>query len=275
MTTAANVIYILTILLYSISVLGYFIDFIQNNRKVNRIAFWLLSIVWVLQTLFFVIRAIAFDRVPVITPFEGLFLFAWLVVTLSLVLNFFFRIDFLILFTNIIGFIMLAFSLFVPSGDVPEELTNLLVSELLIIHITFVLLSYAGFTLAFAFSSMYAIQNRMLKQKAWSSRLTRFGSLPRLEKLAFASTVLAYPFLLLGVILGFVWAYIQLPVLPWFDAKVLGSLLILIVYGIYMYERAVRNRRGYSLALLNLAGFLLVLINYFLSDELTEFHFWY
>ncbi len=49
-------IYELIVILYAVSVLLYFIDFVQNNRKANSIAFWLLSIVWVLQTAFLILR---------------------------------------------------------------------------------------------------------------------------------------------------------------------------------------------------------------------------
>ncbi|WP_018921632.1 cytochrome c biogenesis protein CcsA [Salsuginibacillus kocurii] len=275
MIVAANAIYLTTIILYSLSVFGYFIDFLQNNRKVNRLAFWLLSIVWLLQTAFFVLRAIEFNRLPVITPFEGLFFYAWLLVTLSLVVNYFFRVDFLVFFTNVVGFAMLAFSLFAPSGDVPSELTNLLVSELLVIHISMILIGYAGFTVAFAFSLMYVLQSQMLKQKEWGKRLVRFGHLPKLDRFAFVSTMVAYPSFLLGLILGFIWAWVQLETLPFLDAKVIGSFAVLLIYGGYLYQRGVNARQGYGMALFNIAAFLIVLINYFLSDELTEFHFWY
>lgn len=68
-----NWIYPITVILYSFSVLGYFIDFVFNNRKVNVVAFWLLSIVWSLQTVYFVLRALEVGRFPIVTPFEGLF----------------------------------------------------------------------------------------------------------------------------------------------------------------------------------------------------------
>ncbi|WP_158736676.1 inner membrane protein YpjD [Alteribacillus sp. YIM 98480] len=275
MVAAAGVIYVVTIVLYSLSVLGYFIDFMQNNRKVNRIAFWLLSIVWVLQTIFFFIRALEYDRLPVITPFEGLFFYAWLLITLSLVINRFFRMDFLVFFTNIVGFVMMAFSLFTPDGDVPAELNDLLISELLVVHITLILLSYAAFTMAFAFAAMYTLQHQLLKRKQWGKKLLRLENLPKMERLSFFMTLFGVPCMLLGLILGLVWASIQLQELPWLDAKVLGSAAVLIVYSIYLYLWAVRQRRGYNMTLLNLAGFLLVLINYFLSGELTDFHFWY
>ncbi|MFC5712678.1 inner membrane protein YpjD [Thalassorhabdus alkalitolerans] len=274
MVATANVIYVVTIVLYSLSVLGYFLDFLQSNRKVNKIAFWLLSIVWILQTLFFIIRAVQYDRLPVITPFEGLFFYAWLLVTLSLIINWSFRVDFLVFFTNVVGFIIMSFSLFAPSGDVPDQLTDLLISELLVIHVSFILLSYAAFTLAFVFSVLYMFQHQLLKQKQWGKRLLRMENLPKMERLTFVMTTFGFPFLLIGLILGFVWASTQLNTLPILDAKVLGSIAILILYGIYLYLWVVKHQRGYSMAYLNVAGFLVVLINYFLFGQLTEFHLW-
>lgn len=270
-----NWIYPVTIVLYSLSVLGYFIDFLQHNRKVNRMAFWLLSIVWVLQTVFFVIRALELERLPLLTPFEGLFFYAWLVVTLSLAINWYFRVDFLVFFTNLIGFSMMAFSLFTPDGDIPEALAALLASELLIIHISMILLSYAAFTLSFACQIMYVIQHQMLKRKIWGKRLLRFGALSKLDSLSFIAISIAWPLLLIGLILGFIWAYHEFAFVPLYDAKVISSLLVLGVYSVYLYQRVVKYVRGYNMALLGIAGFLILLINYILSGQYSNFHIWY
>ncbi|WP_373323106.1 cytochrome c biogenesis protein CcsA [Alkalihalobacterium chitinilyticum] len=267
--------YLLTVILYSLSVLGYFFDFIQNNRKVNQMAFWLLSIVWVLQTSFFILRMLEVNRFPVLTTFEGLFFFAWLLVTLSLIINWRYRVDFLVLITNVVGFILMSLSVFTPTGDIPEELSQLLISELLIIHVILILLSYAAFTLSFAFASMYVIQHQMLKRKLWGKRLVRFGNLAKLDKLSYFSALFAFPLLLLGIILGFIWASIQFGELPWLDAKVISSLIVLAMYGYYLYQRTVKNAKGYLMALTNIATFLLVLINYFLSSSFSNFHLWY
>lgn len=275
MVAVAGTIYVVTIVLYSLSVFGYFIDFLQANRKVNRLAFWLLSIVWILQSIFFVLRAFQVDRLPVITSFEGFFFYAWLIVTLSLVINRFFRVDFFVFFTNILGFAMMALSLFTPNRDVPESLNELLISELLIVHISLILLSYAAFTMAFVFAFLYLFQHHLLKRKQWGKRLLRLENLPKMEKLTFVMTTFGVPCLLLGVILGFVWASIKLPALPFLDAKVLASLAILVLYSVYLYLWVVKQQRGYNMVLLNIAGFLVLLINYFLSGELTSFHFWY
>lgn len=269
-----NLLYIFTVVLYCLSVLGYFIDFLHNNQKANRISFWLLSIVWLLQTIFFVSRMLEFNRLPLMTSFEGLFFYAWIIVSVSLVINWFYKVDLFVFFTNIFGFAIMAFSVFMPTGDISPALQELLVVELLFIHVTLILLAYGSFTFAFIFSIMYYYQHQMLKKKKWGKRLLRFGDLSKSEHLAFMFTMLGFPLLLMGVILGFVWAAVTFEQMPWFDVKVITSVLVLIVYGYYLYKRVVNKVRGYSLVLLNIAGFLLVLINYFLSGSLSTFHLW-
>lgn len=271
---AMHSIHLISIILYCLSVIGYFIDFLLNNRKVNRLAFWLLSIVWLLQTTFFVMRMFELARLPIITPFEGLFFYAWLLVTLSLILNWFFPIDFFSFFTNIVGFVMMALTIFMPNADVPIELSELLISELMMIHISMIIFSYATFTLAFVSSLMYMIAHQMLKKKRWGKRLLRFGSLEKLDKFSFLLVMTGLPIFALGLILGFIWAAIQLPNLPWLDAKVISSIIVVIIYAVYMYKRTVKLNRGYQMALFNIAAFLIILINYFLSSKFSSFHLW-
>ena len=85
----------LTVVLYAFSVLLYFFDFLHHNRKANRIAFWLLAFVWVLQTVFLGIYMYKTGRFPVLTIFEGLYFYAWILVTLSIVINHLLRVDFI------------------------------------------------------------------------------------------------------------------------------------------------------------------------------------
>ena len=77
----------LTVVLYALSVLLYFIDFLHNNRRANRVAFWLLSFVWVSQTVMLFIYMLNIGRFPVLTLSEGLYFYAWVLITFSLVIN--------------------------------------------------------------------------------------------------------------------------------------------------------------------------------------------
>ena len=269
-----NALYILIILFYCMSVLGYFIDFMQNNQKVNRLAFWLLSIVWILQLAFLITRYIQFDRLPIMTLFEGMFFYAWILVTISLVINRIYRTDFLVFFINIIGFSVMAVSMLAPAGDVTDRLAELFVFELLVIHVVVLMISYGMFTIGFAFSALYFLQHQMLKKKQWNERMTRTGNLQTLERGSYTCSLIGFPLLLTGLILGLVYAWVTLDELPLTDIKVISSFIVLIVYGIYLFKYKVKRQRGFQLAQFHIGAFLVLLVNYFLSSSFSEFHFW-
>jgi HemX protein len=263
-----------TIILYALCVLLYFIDFLNNNRKANQVAFWLLSIVWLLQTIFLFARMFETGRFPVLNVFEGLYFYTWVLVTLSLALNKFLRAEFIIFFTNVIGFIMMALHTFAPAQYASAAVSSKLVSELLLIHITMAILSYGAFSLSFVFSILYTIQYNLLKKKKWGKRLLRLEDLSKLDYMSYVLNVIGVPMLLLSLILGIIWAYIKVEKFHWYDAKVLGSFMVLITYSVYLYIRIVKELQGKSVALLNIASFLVLLINFFLFGSLSRFHFW-
>jgi HemX protein len=268
-------LYELSIILYALSVLLYFIDFLDNNRKANRVAFWLLSIVWILQTFFFIFRIVETGRFPVLSIFEGLYFYAWVLITLSLIINRFMRIDFLIFFTNVLGFLVLAIHTFAPVQHQSSAAAERLVSELLMIHITMAILAYGAFSLSFVFSLLYILQYNLLKQKKWGKRLLRIEDLAKLDHMSYVLNIIGMPMLLLGLILGVIWAYIKIEQFHWYDAKVLGSFAVLGIYSFYFYKRIVKEVQGKEIALLNIGSFLFLLINFFLFGSLSRFHFWY
>lgn len=263
-----------TVVLYAVSVLLYFIDFIQNNQKANRVAFWLLSIVWLLQTIFLFLYMMKTGRFPVLTIFEGLYFYAWVLITLSLVINKFLRVDFTVFFTNVLGFIVMVIHTFAPVQVSSRVLADQLLSELLMLHITLAFLAYGAFTLSCVFSILYLIQYDLLKRKKWGKRLIRLGDLSKLEKLSYILAVIAIPLLLFSLILGVQWAYIKVPNLAWYDPKIIGSFIVLIVYSVYLFVKIRKQMFGRSLAYLNIGAFLIVLINFFLFGSLSTFHYW-
>ncbi|WHY76369.1 cytochrome c biogenesis protein [Neobacillus sp. WH10] len=265
----------LTVVLYAFSVLLYFFDFIHHNRKANRIAFWLLAFVWILQTVFLVFYMKETGRFPVLTIFEGLYFYAWVLVTLSIVINHLLRVDFIVFFTNILGFTVMAIHTFAPMQYHSHIMAEKLMSELLLIHITMAILSYGAFSLSFVFSSLYLLQYDLLKRKKWGTRLIRLADLEMLEKSSYILAVIGVPMLLLSLILGLQWALLKVPGMPWYDMKIIGSFLLLTAYSIYLYLRIVKNLSGRKLAIWNTASFLIVLINFFLFSQLSSFHLWY
>ncbi|MEH7197026.1 cytochrome C assembly family protein [Priestia megaterium] len=267
-------IYELIVILYAASVLLYFIDFVQNNRKANSIAFWLLSIVWVLQTAFLILRMFETGRFPILTVSEGLYFYAWVLITLSLVINRLFRVDFMVFFTNMIGFLIMAIHTFAPLETYTAVQSERLVSELLIIHITMAILSYGAFSVSFVFSALYLVQYNLLKKKKWGKRLLRIEDLTKLDYMSYVLILIGVPLLLLSLILGIIWAYIKYVDFHWYDTKVLGSFLMFVAYSAYLYARLRRGIQGKAIAMWNIGLFLVLLINFFLFGSLSNFHFW-
>jgi len=268
-------IYDITIILYACSVLGYFIDFLQNNRKSNKIAFWLLAIVWILQSIFLVSRMFEMGRFPILTMAEGLYFYTWVLVSFSLIINKVFRIDLIVFFTNVLGFIIMALHLFASVEYKSDVLAEKLISEILIIHITIAIISYGAFTLSAIFSMMYMLQYHMIKRKKWNKQLWRLEDLSKLDRLSYTFNMSGVPMLLISLILGVNWAYISLEDFKWYDVKIIGSFIVLITYSIYLYLRVAKGIQGKAIVLWNLAAFLILLINFFLLGSLSGFHFWY
>ncbi|GGE42552.1 cytochrome c assembly protein [Pullulanibacillus camelliae] len=267
-------LYDITVILYAACVCSFFIDFLQNNRKAHQLAFWLLSIVWVLQLITVVLKVSYTKEFPILTPIDGLFFVAWIIVSASLVMHRFFKLYFFGFFANLVGFAIMVITLFQPNDPAAPILGQRLMSDLLIIHISIALLSYAAFAISFILSMMYLVEYRLLKQKKWDQRLIHFGSLARLEQGAFYCNLLGVPLLLISLLLGIIRATDVFSNVNWLDSKIITSFLVLLAYCLYLYQRLGKNVYGKPLVFWNIVAFLLVLINVFLSEVFTGFHLW-
>jgi HemX protein len=267
-------LYDVTIVIYAASVCFYFMDYYQNNRKARRIAFWLLIIVWLLQDVIFYEKMHVTGEFPILTPLDGLFFLSWLMITFSLLLTRSDRLPFFSLFANALGFFLMAVTLFGPDDRVSQVLSEKLMSDLLIIHITMAFIAYAAFFASFILSVMYWLEYSMLKKKKWGRRLIRFSSLSKLEQASFVCNLAGFPLLTISLFLGIDRAIFTLSAFSWLDIKVLTSFIILFVYGFYIYQKLGRNVSGKPLVYWNAVGFLIVLINVFLSESFTGFHLW-
>ncbi|SET69769.1 HemX family protein [Oceanobacillus limi] len=266
-------LYEIILFVYGLSLTGYFIDFIQQNRKVNQFAFWLLSMVWTLQTVFLCIQVFIVHSFPIATLTDSLFFYSWILVTFSLIINRIFNVHFIVFFTNLFGFFILLLFILTRAQESMQDSGIQLVNEVLITHIVLAIVSYGFFTLSFLFSIMYIMQYLFLKKKKGLKWMWRFGDLGMLDTYSFKSITIGVPILLIGIIMGFVWAFVSGEEFYWFDLKTIGSILVLLVYSTYLLLRIVLGYTGKSIAKYNIAAFLILLINFFLFSMLSNFHF--
>lgn len=262
------------VILYAISLVFYFIDYLNKDKVAHRSAFWILSFVYLLQTVFLIIYIIETKRFPILSLFEGIYFYAWLLITLSIVLHLFYKVDHAIFFLNVIGFIFMTIHTFAPGQIQSSPIGESLISELLFIHITFAILSYVAFSMSFVFSILYLLIYKLLKERKWSKQFGRLPSLQQATTGIMVSLLTGIPFLLISLILGIQWAYTALDEWSIFDMKIIGSFLLLLVYSTVLVLRQSGRLIGIQYAWVNIYAFLFVLINFFLGSRLSDFHFW-
>lgn len=262
------------VVLYAVSLVFYFIDYLNRDKIAHRIGFWVLSIVYVMQTAFLVLYIVETKRFPILSLFEGIYFYAWLLITMSILLHLFSKVGYAAFFLNVIGFIFMTIHTFAPTQIKQSAIGDALISELLFIHISFAILSYVAFAMSFVFAVLYLLLYRTLKKRKWSKQ---FGRLPSLQQTAMGmkiGIITGIPFLFISLILGVQWAHIMLEEWSLLDMKIIGSFFILVVYGIVLFGIQTGKLRGNNSAWVNVFAFLFVIINFFLGSTLSGFHFW-
>lgn len=262
------------VILYAISLVFYFIDYLNKDRIAHRSAFWLLILVYSMHTFALIYFIVDTKRFPILSLFEGVYFYAWLLITLSIILHLYEKFGYAVFFLNIIGFIFITIHTFAPTQIKQSTIGDALISELLFIHITFAILSYVAFAMSFVCAVLYLLLYRNLKRKKWTKQ---FGRLPSLNQTATGmktGILIGMPFLFISLVLGIQWAYIALSDWSILDMKIIGSFLILVVYGFVLFGIQTGRLRGNNHVWANIFAFLFVIINFFLGSTLSEFHLW-
>ncbi|RCW66375.1 cytochrome C assembly family protein [Saliterribacillus persicus] len=269
---APKFFYEILLIIYGSTVFFYFLDFLYHNRKANQIAFWLLSMVWLLQTIFLLVSFIQSSTFPIQSFTGGLYAYSWIIVAMSLFIHRFVRVEFFLFFMSIAGFLVLLLHVALSIQQADTSFVETIMHEWLISHIVLAFVSYGLFTVSFVLAALFLIQYRLLKMKQGYKWLRRLKDLEGLELKSFQTITIAQPLLLLSIILGVVWAYVSDSVFYWYDSKTIGSIVVFAVYCLYLYLRIGAKYRGKVIAYINIVSFIILLINFILFNQLSNFH---
>ncbi|MFS0575391.1 cytochrome c biogenesis protein CcsA [Sporosarcina sp. 179-K 3D1 HS] len=264
----------LTVILYAVGLVFYFIDYLNKDKVAHRSAFWIVMAVYVLQSAYIVLTIIETKRFPVLSLVEGIYFYVWLLIALSIILHLFYKVGHAVFFLNVLAFTFMTIHTFAYDQQHQSPIGEALISELLFIHITFAILSYAAFAMSFVFAILYLLVYKILKKKKWSKQ---FNRLPSLHQAIIGMKVSIYtgiPILLVSLILGVRWAWIALDDWTIFDMKILGSFFLIAVYGMVLYFNRSGRLTSNDFAWANIIAFLFVIVNFFLGSKLSQFHFW-
>ena len=141
------------------------------------------------------------------------------------------------------------------------QLLPSLQSYWLVIHVTVATISVAVFTLAFSVTILYLIQDRV-ERDGRTSFMNRLPDAASLERLSYGIHIVAFPLWTFTVIAGAIWARQAWGSYWNWDPKEVWTFVIWVVYAAYLHARATSGWSRQSAALIALAGFACIIINY-------------
>ena len=199
---------------------------------------------------------------PPVTEFrEALSLFSWAMVGVYLLAQLKYRLAVLGCVVAPLAFLMslAAVAFGAGGGELPPGLKTYWVP----LHVTLAILGNAVFTLAFAVSLMYLIQEYRLKSKRTTALYQGLPSLETLDRLNYVFLVWGFPLMTLGILAGSFLARANWGDYWSWDPRQISSAITWLLYGSLLQGRVAAGWRGRKAAFLTIVGFVVVL-GYFL-----------
>ncbi len=216
---------------------------------------WTIALVvgLVIHTVALVSRTLAAGEMPFTDLFEYTLFLSWAVVLFYLL---FFRKRLPLvgsLALLIVVFLMLGSSFFYYSDPAGARMPALR-SHWLYIHVSLAALGETFFAIGFVSSAIYMVRRRTHEHT----------SLAPLEDLTYKAISMGFPLFTAGALVaGAIWAKQAWGAYWSWDPKEVLSLVVWLIYAVYLHARLVRGMRGPVVAVISITGFLLTVFTIF------------
>ncbi len=255
-------VFIAAIVLYLLDSIWEVGSIFNPNRFSKRLADYFIIAGLSIHCAFLIIVSAQSGTLPISTLFESSTFYLSLIVLLSVILKFLYRLQSLTPFVMpiVTGFSIAAVTL--VKNDL--ALTADLKTFWLFAHIIPIFLGYASFTVSFIFSIMYLTMERQLKKKSFGPLFDSLPSLETLDALMWKTITLGFPLLTIGLVSGTVWAKTtNILGLTWYlDPKVLLGSLTWLIYAAILHLRLGASFHGTKVAVVTIAGFVIVIFTF-------------
>jgi cytochrome c-type biogenesis protein CcsB len=216
------------------------------------------------NTVALVIRSMLSGHPPVTNLFEYLSFFAWAIVVGFVLIWRRKGLELLIVFAAPVAFGMMVMASLFPAR-LTQQLIPALQSYWLWIHVSLAVLAEAAFAVAFVASVLYLVG---------ACRGFRSGpGAQALDAVTYRAIGVGFPLFTIGALFaGAVWAQ-RAWGSPWsWDPKETSSLVVWLIYAIYLHARLVRGLRGAGVATLSVVGFAMTVFTVLGSTILGGLH---
>jgi ABC-type transport system involved in cytochrome c biogenesis permease subunit len=218
-----------------------------------------LATVTTIHFLYLIVRTVEFNHPPITTISEILTLLAFSVSAIYLIIELRSRAKgtgYFIL--NIAFFFQLGSSIFIQDLlEVPEVLR----SNLLGLHVSTALFGYAAITISATYGFLYLMLHHEIKASQFSVIYKKLPSLETLERMSFSAFKMAFLFLGIAIIVGFIWLPQSNVEFSYTDPKLIGTLILWALYGVGLLAKRSAQWKGRKVMVLSICGFVITLFS--------------
>jgi len=222
----------------------------------------------VLHFAYLILRTVEFRHPPVTSIYEMLTVVSFSVAVAYLFIEFRSKAKGTGYFIAIIAFVLqLISSLFIRDlTEVPEALR----SNLFGLHVSSAMLGYAAIAISAVFGFLYLMLYHEIKSNRFGVVYQKLPNLETLERMGFTAFKMGFVLLGVAIIAGFVWLPSSGLDFSYLDPKLIGTMLIWLMYGIGILAKRRGDWKGRKVMMLSVWGFgitlvSMVVINLFLS----------
>ncbi|MFQ5799909.1 MAG: inner membrane protein YpjD [Bacteroidota bacterium] len=245
--------------LYFITIWAYGKAFFSAHPRAKQVKTPLLVVTLVAHSAYLLTRTAAFEHPPITSIFEILSVIAFSIALAYLLLESRTGVKgtgYFIL--NLPFFFQLISSLFIEDQ---VHVDPVLKSNLLGIHVSSAVLGYAAITISAVYGFLYLMLYHRIKSSRFGVIYERLPSLEVLERLSFVAVAIAFAFLTVAIAVGLIWLPRAFPEFSYADPKLVGTVLIWIVYVIGLAARKLAGWYGIRIVILSIVGFGFSLIS--------------
>jgi ABC-type transport system involved in cytochrome c biogenesis permease subunit len=250
----------IALILCAVSTVGYLLSLLVKKIKLAKFSTWVLAVAFgflTLDLLFAVVSSAGFTNMCSRDFFS---LCAWSVSGVYLALQY--KTKTRILGVCIAPFILLF--MIVAAGQETGKylLPQNLQSWLTAVHLFSIIMGESLFIIASCAGIMFVMQNRMLKHKKLSKMSRLLPSLNDLDRINHICLFCGFPVLSVGIIAGAVFAELNWKAGWLTDPKIIWTFAGWVVYGFLLHQRLAISWKGYRMAVISGAAFILLLLSY-------------
>jgi len=261
----------LSLAAYFVSTLIYIASLLIQRVHLARVATWIFSAAFAAHSLTFIAAWVNTGHSPLLTIYDGLSFFAWVVAGTYLLFQLRTKTRVLGAFVSPVSFVFLTMASMGLGG--PVVIPAILKSGLVSIHALLSVIGEALFAVASLAGLMYLLQDNLIKHKKTSRLIKYLPSLRDLDRINHTCLLWGFPLLTLGILSGAIWAWAAWGGLLHWDAKLMWTSAAWAVYALLLHQRLAIGWKGHKAALFSVVAFVALLSAFVIEKAFfTTFH---